>query len=103
MDLTLHGGCQGFESPRLHSKICCSSGKKRGATEATDKLRGLVRQVILQRHFRGAAPRRPAKCAPGEEALERESPRSSSPKSLPLYMKDGHQDRIVALPSATEI
>jgi hypothetical protein len=50
----LHGGGQGFESPRLHSKYIDLQVKHEGWVEAPDKLRGLVLQLILQRVFRGA-------------------------------------------------
>ena len=50
----LHGGGQGFESPRLHSKCIDLQVKREGWVEAPDKLRGLVLQPILQRVFRGA-------------------------------------------------
>jgi hypothetical protein len=47
--LTLHGGGQGFESPRLHSEMCGFTGKSRLEQCYLD-VRQILCEVAVQQH-----------------------------------------------------
>jgi hypothetical protein len=55
MNLTLHGGGRGFESPRLHLRRCGSRVKHEGKVEATELNWGFVLQPIGQRVLQDAS------------------------------------------------